>query len=51
MTRILTMIRRRLARSTVSSISAHGNVVTSEQKAAEKRVQKAMKTTRRMNRA
>ncbi|MFK7764905.1 MAG: hypothetical protein AB8B62_16700 [Roseobacter sp.] len=51
MTRLLTMIRRRLAKHNVSTIATNIDGATSEQKAAEKRVQKAIKTTRRMNRA
>ena len=50
MNRLLNMVMRQLMRAGTKSLEAGGQPMTPEQKAAQKRVAKAIKATRRINR-
>ncbi len=50
MTNMLRMILRQLTKVGIDHVQAGGKPLTAEQKAAQKRVRKAIKATQRMNR-
>jgi hypothetical protein len=50
MTNVLRMVLRQLMKAGINQVEASGKPLTAEQKAAQKRVQKAIKATQRMNR-